>query len=307
MTNKAFITAAVTGAIHVPSMTPYLPITPEQIIEDALKAHEAGAAIVHIHARDPKTGQPTPDIELYREIVEKIKSRSNLVICVTTGAALGMSIEERIGVVPELKPELASFNMGSINFALYPLLNKYKELKQQWEKDYYQMTEDFAFTNTFKSLKYFSKVINDQGTKPELEVYDIGQLNNIVQLINEGYLKKPIYMQFIMGILGGIPATVENLVFLVNTAQKSIGDFSWSVCATGKNQLPIAAAALAMGGNVRVGLEDSIYAAKGVLAKSSAEQVAKVAGFMRDMSIEIADSDEVRKILGLKGLKEVNF
>lgn len=307
MSGKAFITAAVTGAIHVPTMSEYLPITPDEIVEDAVKAHEAGAAVVHIHARDPKTGQPSPDLKLYREIVEKIKARTNLVICLTTGAALGMDLESRVAVVPEFKPEIASFNFGSLNFALYPLLDKYKNFKYQWEKDYFQMTEDFAFANTFKTLKYFAKTMYENGSQPELEIYDVGQLNNVVQMIKEGYLKKPIYLQFIMGILGGIPATVENLVFLVRTAEKTIGDFTWSVCGTGKNQLPIAAAAIAMGGNVRVGLEDSIYASKGVLAKSSAEQVAKAAEMMRILSIDVADSDEVRKIFGLKGLDKVNF
>ncbi|MHB1126652.1 MAG: beta-keto acid cleavage family enzyme [Bacillota bacterium] len=307
MANKIIITAAISGGIHVPSQSPYLPITPDEIADEVLRAQEAGAAAVHIHARNPENGEPSSDINLYREIVEKIKAHCNIVICITTGGALGMPLDKRIGTIPELKPELASFNMGSINFALYPVLNKITEFKYPWEQEYLKMTEDYAFANTFKALKYFSKVMTENQTKQELEIYDIGQLNNVAQLIREGYLKTPLYLQFVMGILGGIPATVNNLVFLVTTAKELIGDFVWSVCAAGKHQLPMAAAALAMGGNVRVGLEDSLYAAKGTLAKSNAEQVEIVAKIANYLSLEIADADEARKILGLKGLEKVNF
>lgn len=307
MSKKPFVTVAVTGGIHVPSQSPYLPIKPDEIVDEVLRAEEAGAAVAHIHARNPKDGKPSSDIKLYREIVEKIKAKSNIVLCITTGGALGMSLEERIAAVPELKPELASFNMGSINFALYPAVSKIKEFKYPWEKEYLEMTEDFAFVNTFKALKYFSKTMNDYQTKQELEIYDVGHIYNAAQIINEGYLQKPLYLQFVMGILGGIQPSVENLVFMVNTAKNIIGDFNWSVCAVGRHQLPMAAVALVMGGNIRVGLEDSLYIAKGELAKQNADQVTKVARMAKDLSIELATPDEVRSILGLKGLGNVNF
>ena len=307
MAGKQFITVAVTGGIHVPSQSPYLPIKQDEIVEEVLRAEEAGAAVAHIHARNPETGQPSSDIELYREIVSKIKARSKIVLCVTTGGALGMSLEERIGAVPVLKPELASFNMGSINFALYPAVKKIDTFQHEWEKQYLEMTEDFAFVNTFKALKFFSSTMNEYQTKQELEIYDVGHIYNAAQIIQEGYLQKPLYLQFVMGILGAIQPGVENLVFLVNTAKNVIGDFNWSVCAVGRHQLPMAAVALVMGGNIRVGLEDSLYIAKGELAKHNADQVAKVARMAKDLSIELATPDEVRGILGLKGLEKVNF
>ncbi len=307
MSMKQFITVAVTGSIHVPSQSPYLPIKPDEIVEEVIRAEEAGAAIAHIHARNPENGQPSSDLALYQEIVEKIKAQSKIVICITTGGALGMSLEERISAVPALQPELASFNMGSINFALYPALKKITKFQHEWEESYLEMTEDFAFLNTFKALKYFSKTMNECHTKQELEIYDVGQIYNAAQLVKEGYLQKPLYLQFVMGILGGIQPSVENLVFLVNTAKQAIGDFHWSICAVGRYQLPMVTVALVMGGNVRVGLEDSLYIAKGKLARHSAEQVAKVARIAKDLSIELATPDEARSILSLKGLDKVNF
>lgn len=307
MSSKPFVTVAVTGGIHVPSQSPYLPIKPDEIVEEVLRAEEAGAAVAHIHARNPETGQPSSDLELYQEIVGKIKARSQMVLCITTGGALGMSLEERIAAVPALKPELASFNMGSINFALYPALEKIDQFQHAWEKEYLEMTEDFAFVNTFKALKYFSSTMNAYQTRQELEIYDVGHLYNAAQIIGEGYLQKPVYLQFVMGILGAIQPGVDNLLFLVNTARKVIGEFHWSVCAVGRHQLPMAAVALVMGGNVRVGLEDSLYIAKGQLAKHSAEQVAKVARMAKDLSIELATPEEVRSTLGLKGLEHVNY
>jgi len=307
MSTKVIVTAAITGSIHIPSQTPYLPIKPDEIADEVVKAHAAGAAVAHVHVRDPQTGKPDQSIELFQEVACKVKARCDIALCVTTGGGLGMSPEERIKAVPALQPELASFNTGSINFALYPAASKIKEYKFGWEKDYLQMTEDFVFTNTFKSLKYFCRTMNQYGTKPELEIYDVAMINNAAHLIELGVLKKPLYLQFVMGILGGIPASTENLVFLLQTARRQIGDFVWSVCAAGRHQMPMCAAALTLGGNVRVGLEDSMYLGKGVLAKSNAEQVENIVRIARDLSLEPATSNEAREILGLKGLDKVNY
>jgi uncharacterized protein (DUF849 family) len=300
---KLIITAAVTGAIHVPSLSPYLPFTPDEIVEDAVKANAAGAAVVHVHARDPKTGKPSSDFNLFREIVTKISSRCNVVICVTTGGGLGMSMEERVRPISVLKPELASLNSGSINFAIYPLTAKIKQPRFDWEIPYLESTEDLIFSNTFKTLKYYAKAMQDAGTTPELEVYDVGMINNIRHLMDLGVLKPPVYMQFVLGILGGIPATTQNLVFLYETAIRAIGEknFVWSACAAGKAQLPLMAVAMTMGGNTRVGLEDNLYVGPGQLAKSSADQVTRVVNIANQLSIEIASADEARAILGLKG------
>jgi uncharacterized protein (DUF849 family) len=303
--SKVIITAALTGSIHTPTMSPYLPITPDQIAEEAVRACDAGAAVVHIHVRDPQTGRPVPDLELFREVVGKIKSRSRVVMCLTTGGGLGMTTEQRVAVVPAFEPELASFNTGSMNFALFPLVEKIKEFKYPWEKAYLEASEDYIFPNTFKTLREFCVIFSRHGTKPELEVYDTGMINNIAYLINKGYLQKPVYLQFVLGILGGIPATVENLVFLYETARKAIGDFVWSVCAAGRNQLNMGAVALAMGGNVRVGLEDALYAGPGKLAKSNAEQVEKIVRIAKELGLEPATPDEARQILGLKGYETV--
>lgn len=306
---KIVITAAITGAIHVPSLSPYLPFTPDQIAEDAIKAGAAGAAVVHVHARDPQTGKPSSEFSVYQEITSKIKAKSNVAICITTGGGLGMSMEERVKPIKSFQPELASLNAGSINFAIYPLSERIKEPRFDWEKPYLESTEDLVFSNTFRTLKYYAKTMNEVGTKPELEVYDVGMINNIKHLIDLGALKTPVYLQFVMGILGGIPATVSNLVFLVETANKLLGEknFVWSVCAAGKAQLPMMAVAMSMGGNTRVGLEDNLYTGPGRLAQSSAEQVAKVVNIANELSIDIATPDEARAILGLKGMDKVGF
>ncbi len=303
--SKVIITAALTGSIHTPTMSPYLPITPDQIAEEAVRACDAGAAVVHIHVRDPQTGRPVPDLELFREAVGKIKSRSRVVMCLSTGGGLGMTTEQRVAVVPAFEPELASFNSGSMNFAIFPLAEKIKEFKYPWEKAYLEGSEDHIFPNTFKTLREFCAIFSRHGTKPELEVYDTGMINNIAYLINKGYLQKPVYLQFVLGILGGMPAAVENLVFLYETARKTIGDFVWSVCAAGRNQLNMGAVALAMGGNARVGLEDALYAGRGKLAASNAEQVEKIVRIARELGFEPATPDEARQILGLKGYETV--
>ena len=307
MKAKAVITAAITGSIHTPTMSDYLPITPKQIADEAVRACEAGAAVCHIHARNPETGMPVPDLNLMKEIITDIKSRCNIVVCITTGGGLGMTIEQRVAPVDLYKPELASFNAGSINFALFPVIPRFKEWKFEWEKQYLGMTEDFIFANTFKSMKQYCAKFNETGTKPEFEIYDSGMVNNVAFLIQAGYVKKPVYIQFVMGVLGGITPSPENLLFLVDYAKKLIGDFEFSVCVAGRAQFPICTQSLLIGGNVRVGLEDNLYLEKGRMAKSNAEQVAKIVRMAGELGIDPATPDEARSILGLKGIDKVNF
>ena len=306
-TQKIIITAAVTGATHTPSLSPYFPATPEQIITDAVKAHDAGAAVVHVHARNPEDCKPTPDLEIMKQIVSSIKKQCNAVVCVTTGGSLLMSKEQRLAPAVELKPELASCNAGSVNFVFADMAAKLKNPKYDWEVPYLQGTYDLIFSNTFAGMEYYIETMNKYDIRPEFEVYDVGMVNNIAYFYKKGIVKKPIYLQFVMGILGGIPATVENLAYLVRTAREQIGDFVWSCAAAGKAQFPLVTAALAMGGNARVGLEDNIYLKPGVLAKSSAKQVIQIKEIAERLGLEIATADEARAILGLKGISKVNY
>lgn len=304
---KAIITAAITGSIHTPSMSPYLPITPKQIADEAVRAYEAGAAVAHVHARNPETGQPTSNVELMTEIVTSIKSRCNIVVCITTGGGLGMTVEERLKPIPALKPELASCNFGSINFNISRGLDAVDTWKYDWEAKFLEGTKDMIFPNTFKSLEQYLKTFTENGTKPEIEIYDTGMIYNLAHMIQTGHVKKPVYLQFVLGILGSIMPSPSNLIFLYNTAREAIGDFTWSVCAAGRFQMPMCTISLIMGGNARVGMEDSLYAGKGVIAKSNAEQVEKIIRIARELSVETATPDEAREILGLKGLDKVSF
>lgn len=307
--DKFVVTAAVTGGVHTPTMSPHLPITPDQIADDAKSAFDAGAAVVHVHARNPENGQPSADSELFGEILSKIKSKCPVVICTTTGGGLGMSAEDRVKVVKTYSPELASLNGGSMNFALHPILEKTKEFKYDWEPEYLGMTEDFIFPNTFKTLREFNQFFDEENTRPEFEIYDMGMLSNLAFLMNRGHIKKkPIYLQFVLGILGGMPATVNSLVMLVNSAREIFGnEFIWSVCAAGREQFRMCNAALLMGGFVRVGLEDNLYLEKGRMATSSGEQVAKIVRIARENGMEPSTPEEARQILGLKGLNNVKF
>lgn len=304
---KVIITTAITGSIHTPSMTPYLPITPDQIADEAVKAHEAGAAMAHIHVRVPETGKPITDLNLFREVVTKVKKRCNIVLCLTTGGGLGMTIEERLLQVPELKPELASFNMGPILIGLFPLIEKYKPFKYDWEITYLENTYDYVFPNTFKSLETYIRIMNENGTKPECEVYEMGHINLIRWLIDRGGMKGKPYIQFVLGMMGPMDASVKNLVLLYEDARSKIGDFNWSVGAAGKDQMPMVTTSMIMGGNVRVGLEDAMYIERGKLATSNAEQASKVVRIAHELGLEVASSDEAREILGLKGIDKVNF
>ena len=306
--DKVIITCAVTGSIHTPTMSPYLPLKPEEIAEEAVKAAEAGAAIVHIHARDPKTGIPTSDVNIFREILSKIKERSDVVICPTTGGGLGMTVEERVRVVPELKPEIASFNMGSMNFALHHLIPKYEKFKFEWERQYLEMSKDFVFKNTFKDLEYIAKIFYENETKPELECYDVGHLYNAAYLLTTGVLKPPLHIQFVHGILGGIGTHVEDLMHMKRTADRLFGEnYTWSVIGAGRFEFGLCTVALVLGGHVRVGMEDNLYLSKGRLARSNAEMVEKMVRIARELGREPATPDEARKILGLKGKDKVNF
>ncbi|MCK4791460.1 MAG: 3-keto-5-aminohexanoate cleavage protein [Desulfobacteraceae bacterium] len=305
--SKAIITAAITGGIHTPTMTPYLPITPKQIADETVRSWEAGAAVAHIHVRDPETGQPSASLDLYREVVTNIKARCDIILCLTTGGRLGIPVEQRVAVLPTFRPELGSFNFGSINVNLFPMISRFKEFKFPWEPDFLSMTEDFVFTNTFKDLREFSMAFKENETKPEIEIYDVAMINNLAFMIEQGHVQKPVYLQFVMGLLGGIPATMENLMFLYNTARESIGDFIWSVCSAGRHQIKMGTTALMMGGNVRVGLEDSMFVERGRMAKSNADQVEKIVRIARELDIDPATPDEGRKILGLKGMDKVGF
>jgi len=306
--NKFIITAAITGAVHTTSMSPYLPITPEQIADEAVAAHEAGAAVAHIHVRDPQTGAPSREVAYYKEVAQRVKAKCDMILCMTTGAGIGATVEERLRSVIELSPELATFSYGSMNFGLYPMAESFKgEFKYEWEDTYLRGTESYVFENSFAMLKQFNNIFAEHGTVGELEIYDTGMINNVAFMKKRGELRAPIYMQWVMGILGGIGATFENLQFMYNSAKNLVGQFNWSVCAGGRVQMPLCTLAMNMGGNVRVGLEDSLLLSRGVMAKSNAEQVEKIARIGREFDLEPANSEEARAILGLKGLDQVNW
>jgi uncharacterized protein (DUF849 family) len=302
---KVIITSAITGQGATPVMSPYLPLTPQQIADDAVKAYEAGAAIVHIHARKRENGEPTPDLAVFREIVTDIKKRCNVIINITTGGA--GTPEERIKVVPEFKPEMATLNCGSLSGTAIQVYERMKDqIKYEWEREFLKR-EHFIFENTYGMMREYSQACRDNNTKPEIEIWDIGQITAVRFMLDRKYISQPVHLQFVMGALSGMPATHSTLVFVFERAREFLGEFTWSVAAVGKDQLPIAAATLGMGGHVRVGLEDSLYAGYGNLAKSSAEQVERVVRIAKELSIQPATPDEVRQMLGLKGLDKVNY
>ncbi len=309
---KLIITAALTGNITLPTQTPYLPLNPQQIIEEAVRAANAGAASVHIHGRDPKTGRPTTDPAVYREIAAGIKARSNVIVCITTGGTAYMQPEERAQVVPALKPELATFNMGTINFSIHPIADRYKDedYKYPWEKEFAISTKDFIFRNTFGDIEKLMQMMKENNTKPELELYDVGHLYNLNFLVRRDIIKFPVWLQFVTGILGGIGANVDEVVHMKQTADRLLGadNYIWSVIGAGyPAEFNLATLGIMMGGHTRVGFEDNIFIEKGVLAKSNAELVEKVVRIARELGREIATSDDARKILGLKGKDRVNY
>jgi uncharacterized protein (DUF849 family) len=300
------ISAALTGNVHTPTMSPYLPVTPKQIADEAVRVYEAGAAVAHIHVRDPKTGQPTADLDLYREVLQEVKSRCDIICCVTTGG-LNPDVQRRMAPVPTFSLELASFNSGSMNFGLFPMAAKPQPWKFEWEKPYLEATEENIFPNTFRTIRQYCETFKANQTRPELEVYALGMINNVAYFVNQGLLEKPGFMQFVLGILGGAPATIDNLVYMYNTARDLLGDFHWSVCAAGRFQMNMCTTAAMLGGNARVGLEDNLYLEKGQLAKSNAEQVEKLVRVVKELGREPATPAEARKILNLKGLDKVNY
>jgi uncharacterized protein (DUF849 family) len=308
MARKVVITCAVTGSIHTPSMSPHLPISPEEIAEAAIGAAEAGAAIVHLHARDPKTGKPDQTPEGFLKFVPVIKQRCNVVVNITSGGAPRMTVDERVKPAAQLAPEVASLNMGSINFGLYPMLNRYKEFKTDWEYEYLAGTRDLVFRNTFQDIEYILKTCSGNNTRFEFECYDIAHLYNLAHFLERGLVKPPLFVQSVFGILGGIGTHYEDVIMMKRTCDRLFGDqYRWSVLGAGRNQMPIAAMSAAMGGNVRVGLEDSLWIGAGKLAKSNAEQVTKVRQIIEGLGLEIASPDEAREILELKGGDRVNF
>jgi len=302
MKNKRIINCAITGAIHTPSTSPYLPWKPEDIAQHAIDAANAGAASVHIHARSREDGRPSSDLEIYQEIISTIRAKSDVLICLTTGGGVGMTIEQRTGVVPRFKPELASLNAGSINFGIFPVAASIKEAKFDWEIPYLQLGYDFVFPNTFKSIEAMCKIMRDNGTKPELEVYDIGHLYNIKYMISLSVLEEPVFLQFITGVLGGIGNSIHDLIALQSAADRilGIGKYNWSTNSAGRMEFPICTTNLFLGGHVRVGMEDNLSLSKGVLAKSNAELVEKMVRIMREFDYEPATPDEAHAMLKLK-------
>ncbi len=305
---KVIITCAVTGAIHTPSMSPYLPVTADEIVDAAVGAAEAGAALVHLHARDPVTGRPDQSPEAFEPFLKVIKQRSDCVINITTGGAPTMSVEERLQPCAYFKPEVASLNMGSMNFGLYPMLNRFKEFKHDWERPYLEGSKDRIFKNTFQDIENILTTCAENGTRFEIECYDIGHLYTLAHFVDRGLVKPPFFVQSVFGILGGIGPHPEDVIHMKRTADRLFGDqYQWSVLGAGRNQLPIAAMSVAMGGNVRVGLEDSLWLGPGQFAKSNADQVRAARQIIEGLGLEVATPDEARATLQLKGGDKVNF
>ncbi|HWM47741.1 MAG TPA: 3-keto-5-aminohexanoate cleavage protein [Xanthobacteraceae bacterium] len=307
--NKVIITCAITGAIHTPSMSPHLPVTPDEISDAAIGAAEAGAAIVHLHARDPKTGRPDQSPEAFGRFLPRIKQRSNVVINLTSGGAPTMSVAERVSPAHAFKPEVASLNMGSMNFGLFPMLKRFKEFKHDWERPYLEGTTDLIFRNTFKDIEFILTTCAGNGTRFEFECYDTAHLYNLAHFLDRGLVKPPLFVQTVFGILGGIGTHPEDVMHMRRTADRLFGreSYQWSVLGAGRNQLPIAAMAASMGGNIRVGLEDSLWIGPGKLAESNAQQVRMAKQIVEGLGLAVATPDEAREILSLKGGDQVGF
>ncbi len=305
---KVIVTCAVTGAIHTPSMSPHLPITAQEIADAAIGAAQAGAAIVHLHARDPETGRPDQRPEAFAPFLRVIKQRSDCVINITTGGAPTMGVEERVRPAATFAPEVASLNMGSMNFGLHPMLDRFKEFRHDWERPYLEGSRDRIFRNTFADIEHILATCAENGTRFEIECYDIGHLYTLAHFADRGVVEPPFFVQSVFGLLGGIGAHAEDVAHMRRTADRLFGDaYRWSVLGAGRNQMPVAAMAAAMGGNVRVGLEDSLWAGPGRLAESNAEQVRLVRQIVEGLGLEVATPAEARAILQLKGGDQVAF
>lgn len=307
--HKAIISCAVTGAVHVPTMSEALPVTPDQIAAQAIAAVEAGAAILHLHARVPEDGRPTGDPGVYRRFLPVIRERTDAIVNITTGGAVTMTVAERLAAAVAFKPEMCSLNMGSINFAFFPAAKRISSWKHGWEEAYVKNSDDYIFKNTFRDITYILETLAEAGTKFELECYDVGHLYNLAHFLDRGLVKPPFFVQMIFGILGGIGADLDNLMFMKQTAERLFGKdgYHWSVLAAGRHQMPFLTQAALLSGHVRVGLEDSLFIERGKLAGSNAEQVAKAVRILKEMGIEPATPRETRSLLGLKGADRVEF
>ena len=308
-TNKVIITCAVTGSIHTPTMSPHLPITPDEIADASIGAWEAGASIIHLHARNPEDGSPTPDPDVFMEFLPRVKQATDAVVNISTGGGHGMTVQQRLEAAVKASPEMTSLNMGSMNFGLFPILDKLSDFQHDWEPKYLENSRDFIFRNTFKDIEYILKELGEgHGTRFEFECYDIGHLYTLAHFLDRGLVKPPLFVQSIFGILGGIGADEENLMHARRIANKLFGnDYQWSVLAAGRHQMNFVTMAAMLGGNVRVGLEDSLYIGKGKLAESNKDQVAKIRRIIEDLSLEVASPKEAREMLGLKGGDLVQF
>ncbi|SHI23012.1 3-keto-5-aminohexanoate cleavage protein [Pollutimonas bauzanensis] len=305
---KVVITCAVTGAIHTPSMSPYLPVTADEIADAAIAAAEAGAAVLHLHARDPDNGKPSQDPDLFRPFLEKIKASTNAVVNITTGGSPHMTVEERMRPAMTFKPELASLNMGSMNFGLFPMLGRFKTFEHEWEREHLENSRDLIFKNTYKDIEAILRKGTENGTRFEFECYDISHLYNLAHFVDRGLVQSPPFIQSVFGILGGIGPDPEDLMHMRRTADRLFGDgYQWSILGAGRNQIPLATMGAAMGSNVRVGLEDSLWIGPGQLASSNAEQVGRIRIILEALNLEVATPDEARAILHLKGADKVAF
>jgi uncharacterized protein (DUF849 family) len=305
---KVIITCAVTGSIHTPTMSPHLPVTAQEIADAAVGAAEAGAAIVHLHARDPKNGKPDQSAEAFAPFLKDIRRRSNCVVNITTGGSPTMLVEERVKPAAVFKPEVASLNMGTMNFGLFPMVSRYKQFKFDWEKPYLEGSRSGLFKNTFADIEYILAACASNGTRFEIECYDIGHLYTLKHFVDRKLVKPPFFVQSVFGILGGIGAHPEDVAHMKRTADRLFGDeYQWSVLGAGRNQLPVATMSVAMGGNVRVGLEDSVWIGPGKLAETNAQQVRAIRQVIEGLGLEVATSAEAREILSLKGGENVAF
>jgi len=306
--NKVIITCAVTGAIHTPTLSASLPYTPADIARQALDAAQAGAAILHLHARNPQDGSPTGDPEVFAQFLPQIHAGSDAVINLTTGGSPDMTVEQRLAAALRFQPEMCSLNMGSMNFAFHGMVGKINDWKFPWEKKYIEDSEAFIFRNTFRDIASVYHLMADFGTRYEHECYDIGHLYNLAHFLDKGLARPPLWIQSVFGILGGIGAEADNVMFMRRTADRLFGDsYVWSVLAAGRHQMPLVTQAAMMGGHVRVGLEDSLYIGRGKLAASNAEQVAKIRRIVEELGFEIATPDDARRILSLKGRQHVRI
>ncbi|KXU30560.1 3-keto-5-aminohexanoate cleavage protein [Sphingobium sp. 22B] len=307
--SKVIISCAITGSVHTPTMSPHLPITPDEIARQAIDAAEAGAAVLHLHARDPETGRPSADPDLFMRFLPRIKQSCDAVVNITTGGGQGMSLDDRLAAAERASPELASLNMGSMNFGMYPMLGRYSEFRHEWEPAYLESSRDWIFRNTFKDIEQvLERLGKGHGTRFEFECYDTAHLYTLAHFLDRKLVTPPLFVQSIFGILGGTGADTENLVHMKRLADKLFGnDYRWSVMASGRHQLPFVTMGALNGANVRVGLEDSLFAGKGKLARSNAEQVALIRSILELLSLEVATPEETRAILDLKGADNVAF